>query len=68
MTGYTVEVCKSKSDSSCKKCGSVTGRVSRKQWAAIECDGAKGINGQYVKVAATNSYLQLTEVEVYVNG
>ena len=68
MTGYTVHVCEDKTDASCKECGKVTGKVSKKQWAAIECNGAKGIKGQFVKVAATNSYLQLTEVEVYVNG
>ena len=61
-------VCSGKTDTSCKECGKVNERVSQKQWAAIECNGGTGIQGRYVKVAATNSYLQLTEVEIYVNG
>ena len=68
MTGNVVYVCSGKSDSSCKECGRVTERVSQKQWAAIECNGGTGIQGRYVKVAATNSYLQLTEVEIFANG
>ena len=61
-------VCSSAADNSCKECGRVTERVSQRQWAAIECNGGKGIQGRFVKVAATNSYLQLTEVEIFING
>ena len=68
MTGNVVYVCSGKTDASCKECGRVTEPVSQKQWAAIECNGGSGIQGRYVKVAATNSYLQLTEVEIYANG
>ena len=68
MTGNVVYVCSGETDSTCKECDKVVERVSQKQWAAIECNGGTGIQGSYVKVAATDSYLQLTEVEIYANG
>ena len=68
MTGNVVYVCTGKSDSTCRECGRVVQPVSQKQWTAVECNGGTGMWGRFVKVAATNSYLQLTEVEIYANG
>jgi len=63
MTGNIVYVCASQSDSSCKECGRVTSKIGRSAWADIRCS----ITGTVVKVAATNSYLQIAKIEVFKN-
>ena len=68
MTGNIVYVCKSKKQKSCEECGAITEKVGKKQWTSVACGGKEGIQGSYVRVAATNSYLQLTEVEIFTNG
>ena len=68
MTGNVVYVCTDEAGASCKQCGAVTENVLRKQWTVVYCGEGDGIEGNAVKVAATNSYLQIAEIEIYVEG
>ena len=68
MTGNAVYVCKSKKDSSCELCGAVTEPVAKGQHAVVTCGDKDGIPGSYVKVAATNSDLQIAEIDIFSDG
>ena len=65
MTGNVVYVCADNNDHSCHECGRVEQRIYEKEWAEIKCAGGNGIYGTVVKVAATNSYLQIAEIKIY---
>ena len=67
MTGDVVFVCADDTDESCAQCGAITHAVGKKQWVAIDCGGKEGLAGRVVKIAATNSYLQLTEVKIFAD-
>ena len=66
--GNVVYVCADEKDSSCQACGTFVEPVGEKQWGEMTCGNSDGIIGKYVKVAATNSYLQITEIQIYGSG
>ena len=68
MTGNEVSVCHDLK-TSCLTCERIiTEPVETSQWVTVECNGAAGIRGKYVKVTDTDSFLQIAEIEIYVNG
>merc|ERR1719240_2323886 len=64
MTGNVVYVCADENDSSCQECGRITGSIGKSAWVQIDCS----IRGTIVKVAATNSMLQIAEIEIFSDG
>ena len=68
MMGNVVYVCLDETHESCKECGTFVEPVGKKEWGKMTCGDRGGIKGRYVKVAATSSYLQITEIEIYGRG
>ena len=58
-----MSVCKDDTEDSCVECGTVATAVPEKNWVDVKCRN-DGIDGKFVKIAATNNYLQVAEVEV----
>ena len=64
MTNNVVYVCPDSSDSSCQECGRVAETIPMGGWAEIFCS----LRGTVVKVAATDSYLQIAQIEIFSDG
>ena len=68
MTSYAIFVCTNESEVSCEECGRIVEPVGEGQWVNVSCGDSDGIEGRYVSVTASTSYLQIAEVQIYTTG